>query len=426
MTIAQRIAQVRKEHNLSQEAFGDALGVSRQAISKWESGASLPEVEKLIAICRTYGVRIEWLLCMDDRPQDPADASAGSGELTEEQLHMVEQIAARYLEALPRPRRLSPRAKRWLVIGAVAAVIAVLTAFAKLNDKIDQLQFENTNLQHSVTNIQQNMSGQIDNMTERMEEILKAQNSLTADYGCAVTALDLAANTATLSAYAVPKAYVPGMTATFLADSGGENVEMAAELDENQTFRADIVCPLSDLIRLSVVFDDGQSLQTQLLAEEYSLLESTRPMIDGHVSTPVWGETVQDGVLHLYYTDVFPQFERPWHELAASVEIEEAAFGLFINDEPVEITEIPNAGYYEDPVSSGGEPEAAVLEPHLQLPPMDLELSPGDTLTYVFFCRDNYGRAFSQISERYTVADDGFVDMTGWDEAGDYGLKYFE
>ena len=40
MTIAQRITQVRKEQNLSQEAFGEALGVSRQAISKWESGVS--------------------------------------------------------------------------------------------------------------------------------------------------------------------------------------------------------------------------------------------------------------------------------------------------------------------------------------------------------------------------------------------------
>ena len=41
MTTGQRIAAKRKEHNFSQEALGEALGVSRQSIYKWESDASL-------------------------------------------------------------------------------------------------------------------------------------------------------------------------------------------------------------------------------------------------------------------------------------------------------------------------------------------------------------------------------------------------
>ncbi|MCI8565071.1 MAG: helix-turn-helix transcriptional regulator [Lachnospiraceae bacterium] len=41
MTIGQRIAWIRKEHGLSQEAFGETFGVSRQAISKWESDSCL-------------------------------------------------------------------------------------------------------------------------------------------------------------------------------------------------------------------------------------------------------------------------------------------------------------------------------------------------------------------------------------------------
>ena len=45
MTIGQRIAQERKRLGLSQEALGEALGVSRQAISKWEADASLPEID---------------------------------------------------------------------------------------------------------------------------------------------------------------------------------------------------------------------------------------------------------------------------------------------------------------------------------------------------------------------------------------------
>ena len=42
MTVGQRIAQKRKELDLSQEGLGERLGVSRQAIYKWESDAALP------------------------------------------------------------------------------------------------------------------------------------------------------------------------------------------------------------------------------------------------------------------------------------------------------------------------------------------------------------------------------------------------
>ena len=58
MTIGQRIAQKRKEQGLSQEALGDRLGLSRQAIYKWESDAALPEIEKLVALSRLFGVSV--------------------------------------------------------------------------------------------------------------------------------------------------------------------------------------------------------------------------------------------------------------------------------------------------------------------------------------------------------------------------------
>ena len=45
MTLGQRIQALRKEKGLSQEALGEALGVSRQAVSQWEADASLPELE---------------------------------------------------------------------------------------------------------------------------------------------------------------------------------------------------------------------------------------------------------------------------------------------------------------------------------------------------------------------------------------------
>ena len=58
MTIGQRVAQKRKELGLSQEALGDTLGVSRQSIYKWESDSALPEIDKLIALSRLFGVSV--------------------------------------------------------------------------------------------------------------------------------------------------------------------------------------------------------------------------------------------------------------------------------------------------------------------------------------------------------------------------------
>ena len=60
MTIGQRIAQQRKKLGLSQEALGEQLGVSRQAISKWEADAALPEIDKLIALSKLFDVTVGW------------------------------------------------------------------------------------------------------------------------------------------------------------------------------------------------------------------------------------------------------------------------------------------------------------------------------------------------------------------------------
>ena len=60
MTVGQRIAQKRKELGLSQETLGEQLSVSRQAIYKWEADAATPEIDKLIALSKRFGVSVGW------------------------------------------------------------------------------------------------------------------------------------------------------------------------------------------------------------------------------------------------------------------------------------------------------------------------------------------------------------------------------
>lgn len=58
MNLADNLKRIRKDNNLSQEQLAEKLGVSRQAVSKWESGVSYPEMDKVIQICNLFELNI--------------------------------------------------------------------------------------------------------------------------------------------------------------------------------------------------------------------------------------------------------------------------------------------------------------------------------------------------------------------------------
>jgi len=65
MRFAEKIYGLRTKSGLSQEALAEKLMVSRQAVSKWESGVTLPETEKLVVISDMFGVSLDYLLKED-------------------------------------------------------------------------------------------------------------------------------------------------------------------------------------------------------------------------------------------------------------------------------------------------------------------------------------------------------------------------
>ena len=62
MKLSENLKRIRKENNLSQEQLAEKLGVSRQAVSKWESGQSYPEMDKVIQICKTFNFNMDELM----------------------------------------------------------------------------------------------------------------------------------------------------------------------------------------------------------------------------------------------------------------------------------------------------------------------------------------------------------------------------
>ncbi|MGN1155561.1 MAG: helix-turn-helix domain-containing protein, partial [Agathobacter sp.] len=69
MTVGEKLARLRREHNYTQEQLAEILQVSRQAISKWEGNVTYPETEKLIRMSELYGCSLDYLL-RDDMEQD--------------------------------------------------------------------------------------------------------------------------------------------------------------------------------------------------------------------------------------------------------------------------------------------------------------------------------------------------------------------
>ena len=93
---SEKLLELRRQAGLSQEELADRLGVTRQSVSKWEGGAAMPELSKLIALSELFSVAVDYLV--KDRleePERPAEGPAASTAKLEEQ---VEEIS-RYFRA---------------------------------------------------------------------------------------------------------------------------------------------------------------------------------------------------------------------------------------------------------------------------------------------------------------------------------------
>ena len=77
MELYEKLYELRRASGMSQEELAEKLGVSRQAVSKWESGATQPELQKLIELSKLYSVSVDELLSLEHAkaPQDTAPAA---------------------------------------------------------------------------------------------------------------------------------------------------------------------------------------------------------------------------------------------------------------------------------------------------------------------------------------------------------------
>ena len=303
-TLGRRIQEARKAAGLSQESLGERLGVSRQAVSKWEADAAVPELENLIAMSRIFGVTIGALLGVEPAAEEPAEEEATetpgeeSGdaapdrELTDRELAAVEAIVRKYLEAARRPRW-SRRKKLAAGAGACAAgllIVLVLNGiFSSLGRRLDQVQDQ-------VNYVQSSVSSQIGSLTGQLSGLLEEQNSLISDYTIQIQDYDLEKAVWYLTASVTPKAYTAGTVVTFTARTDTGETSSAEAQNNGGVFTAgNWAVPMGEAVGgteagaggaevlISVAFsDESGTIRTEALETLYESPADYRLDVEGY------------------------------------------------------------------------------------------------------------------------------------------------
>ena len=398
MTTGQRVAAKRKDLALSQEALGAELGVSRQSIYKWESDASLPEIDKLIALSRRFGVPVGWLLGVEEETPTPET-------LTERQLQQVEELTARYLAA--QPQRKAP-SRTLLAVGmalGLALVLALVLLAAVFCQRVLRLESQQTKLRSEIA---QTTAEQMEDLRDQVQDILRQQrdllaegSSLLSDFGAAVedVAFRTEGSAIMVSAWAVPKTWWEGMTAEFLLTSDGETTAVPGALGEGNRFSAPAVtAPLTDDISLSVALTlpDG-SRETETLARWPGLLSASLP---SYWPERLLGEAVtfHHGILNARrcYLRV------AWDDVSGSelydpIEIVDWQVGVFQNHRLITWAD-PDADFPADVVrkleSWSGDSNGSLGYQALRVPDFQIAWREGDVLSIAIRARDQHGREF--------------------------------
>ena len=270
-TLGGRIQAFRKAAGLSQEALGEQLGVSRQAVSRWESDAAVPELEKLIAMSRLFGVTVGVLLgveppaedrstsgqnAAEDKDPDTApEAEAPVHELTDRELAAVEAIAEKYLAA-----QQARSSRKWPLVLLAAGMALLLLAGSALWNQLQQIRQE-------LQAVEATTGQQIQSITGQITSILAEQNNIIDDYTAFVEDYDAAAGTMTLTVRVRPAAFSADAQAVFTAcTASGERRSAEAVQTEDGYFQAEHwAVPMDGYADLAVTITAGGVSRSEAL-----------------------------------------------------------------------------------------------------------------------------------------------------------------
>lgn len=269
--IGKGIAEKRKQAGLSQEELAKRLGLTRQAISRWESGAALPTVDNLVELARVLEVSVDELLQLT-REEKQAGLSAESvGLLLDEQAGRQEK----------RMKRLT-----WALAAAAGVLVLGIVVSALISHR--QVRRLETSMQSRIGSLNaevSRMSGRISSeVAGAVEDALAAGRSELADKGEWGMEYDPKTQTVNVQVYAYPIKLEKQTGAQFYAVCSGEKITVPAVQVESG-FEATLPIPVSeetDYFSADMYLiwtQDGQTL-TEKVCSISRYMDEIRPRID--------------------------------------------------------------------------------------------------------------------------------------------------
>ncbi len=255
MQIAERIQQLRKAAGYSQEKLAELLHVSRQAVSKWESGAAIPTLDNLMELSKLFNIGVDELLATG------AENGKAKAAVSTEGFYAL--LAGMEVQ-------LKKMKRQYILSLAGMAAIILIGGILLFNRQSDAVRQQVAMLNSRIDSIQINAAQGIDSYATVPWQ---AQDSLVADYSYSVAAYDPFSGRVTLDITATPRTYTEGMTAVFSAAAGMDIVEADGVLTAGRAFQCSITLPVSSEMRLSAGFQKDGETHTQLLETVYGLKE---------------------------------------------------------------------------------------------------------------------------------------------------------
>lgn len=248
MTTGEKIAALRREHKLSQEALGEKLGLSRQAVSKWEADQAVPTMDNLMELSRLFGVPVDTLLRPDAPfPAPPAEKNSTDAPAAPETPH----------------KGVSLSRGKILAIGGAALLCVSLALNAVCLYQIAQLKGEVQALRVQAGNVS---TVYYPGTSADTGDFAESSEHMTLD----------PENTEQLivTFSAVPRVASDGETAKFLLRGSEQSWECEAEDDAGGGYRGSLTIPMVDEYSVYLVLTGADGGTRNLLIASESDIEN--------------------------------------------------------------------------------------------------------------------------------------------------------
>ena len=279
MELYEKLYELRRASGMSQEELAEKLGVSRQAVSKWESGATQPELQKLIELSRLYSVSVDELLSLEHAkaPQDTVPAAEVPVQ------GGFESASA----GKPSFRDFCIQHKK-IIGGAAIALAALIAVGVHYNDRINALSAQVNDLRGQLYSVQNSLSNQIAGISNNVSDILERESSLLSQYSYEVKRIDLKKQECTLAFSLLPKTLDEETIVSIgLIDQGNsspldsyrQGYSAGLTQDGFGYLRGDVTLPLSDELDVSVYFKRRGETQSEDLGKINDLKSAYLPQV---------------------------------------------------------------------------------------------------------------------------------------------------